>query len=152
MGIEIIMTRKKRNNENSICAVGDFKELFRIRDFVYTKAIKYGFEDEEAQKICLAVDEACSNLIRYAFRFDSSKEICIQVEFADNYFTVDIMDEGAPFDPLTVNTPDMNEYFRKFRKGGLGIQIMRKVMDEIYYSPSTSSNPRNILKLKKALQ
>ena len=146
------MTRKKKYDDKMICALGDFEELSRIRKFVYSQAMNCGFKDEEAQKICLAVDEACSNLIRHAFHFDRSKEICIQVEFAKKLFTVSIIDEGIPFDPLSVETPNMSEYFKQYRKGGLGIQLMRKVMDEIDYSPSDDKHPRNVLKLKKALQ
>jgi serine/threonine-protein kinase RsbW len=126
------------------------EELSRIRDFVYNRAIHYGFADEEAQKISLAVDEACSNLIKHAFKFDRERQIQVEIEIGKKYFTVKIMDDGVPFNPLSVTEPDMKEYFNEFKRGGLGILIMRKVMDKISYTPSSSKNKKNTLLLKKA--
>ena len=135
--------------DDSICASSDFEELSRIRDFVKKSALTYGFEEHQAQQIALAVDEACSNLIRHAFNFDKKREICIEIETDKNSFIVKVLDDGAPFNPLEVNPPDMKEYFRKYQRGGLGISIMRKVMDKILYQASNKKNPKNILKLIK---
>ncbi|MBM2816029.1 MAG: putative anti-sigma regulatory factor, serine/threonine protein kinase [Ignavibacteria bacterium] len=136
---------------NKICTCCDFSELQRIREFVMTKAETLGFSSEEAQSIALAVDEACSNLIKHTFNFDTLKEICVQVNFDKNQFIVNILDEGTPFNPLDVTPQDMNEYFKNYKRGGLGIPIIRKIMDEISYLPSNNSNRKNVLTLKKFL-
>lgn len=143
---------KASKYQNNLCAVSDFKELGRIREFVLKKAIVFGFSDDEAQKISLAVDEACSNLIRHAFNFDSNKKICVEIELNNkDMFVVNILDDGKPFNPLDVESPDMKSYFREFRTGGLGISIMKKVMDDISYTPSDSKKAKNLLQLKKNL-
>ena len=135
----------------SIIAESDNSELSRIRDFVAINAVKFGFAEDISQKIALAVDEACSNLIKHAYKLDNSKKIWINIEKQSDEFVVRIIDEGNPFDPLQVPEQDMPKYFKKFSRGGLGIQIMRLVMDKINYFPSSTGNPQNILELRKVL-
>jgi len=142
---------KPGSKYHKLCIGTDLSKLQEIRDYITSASKRFGFEDSEAQNIALAVDEACTNLIKYSFKFDDSKKICISIETAKKEFCVNITDNGDPFNPLIVPTPDMNEYFRNMKPGGLGILIMRSVMDDITYLSSTENNEHNILKLKKYL-
>ncbi|MCX7737073.1 MAG: ATP-binding protein [Candidatus Kapabacteria bacterium] len=145
------MINKKLNKNSEAVFSADFKNLEKIRDFVKQFALKNGFNEEVSDKIALAVDEACTNLIRYSFNFDNNQKIKISVQTDDRFFIVNIFDEGKPFNPLDVPKPDMNEYILNFKKGGLGIYLIRSVMDEIGYLPSNENNPQNTLTLKKLL-
>lgn len=145
------MKINKKHSGNTICTAVDPAELIKIRDFVRNEAIEFGFGDGDCDKIVLAVDEACTNLINHAYKRDRSKELCVQIETIDKNFIVKILDMAPPFDPMTATQPDMEEYFKSFKKGGLGIKIMRLVMDEILYYPSNEKNPVNTLVLKKQL-
>lgn len=147
-----MLSLKNKYKTRNICASGDFTELEKIRDFVAAEASSFGFSGEDSQRIALAVDEACTNLINHAFKRDSNRKICIEIEPAKNQFIVNILDDGIPFNPLEVPQPDMQEYFKSYKRGGLGIQIMRLVMDEISYIPQSDSIKKNVLKLKKVLQ
>jgi serine/threonine-protein kinase RsbW len=140
--------RKKLKNIDDICAISDYSELYKIREFITDKALRFGFSEEDAAKIVLAVDEACSNLVRHAYKFDKNQNICVHIETNLNQFIVNILDNGTPFNPLEVPEPDMKEYFIALKRGGLGIQLMRKVMDEIDYQPMNPQNNVNTLKLK----
>ncbi len=137
--------------DNLICAAGKYSELRKVREFVSDKAKLFGFSSDDANKIALAVDEACTNLIQHAYHLDKSKQFCIEVETDKRRFVVKILDDGKPFNPLDVNSPDMKKYFSEFRKSGLGIHLMKLVMDDIKYSPSSKSRPQNVLKLIKVL-
>ncbi|MBE2188013.1 MAG: ATP-binding protein [Desulfobulbaceae bacterium] len=137
--------------ENTICTAVDSDELSRIRDFVKLKAEDFGFGDGDCNKIVLAVDEACSNLIEHAYKKDSTKLLCVEIDSFDKEFIVKILDNAIPFDPSNVELPDMEKYFKVLKRGGLGIKIMRLVMDEILYYPSNEHNPVNTLILKKHL-
>lgn len=137
--------------DNKICTDAEYSELDSIRKFVYEKAVHYGFSDYVSSQITLAVDEACTNLIRHNFSPQADHKICIEVEFGKRSFIIKILDKGEVFNPLEVTEPDMNEYFENYSKGGLGIQIMRLVMDEIKYMPSIKPDNRNILQLIKYL-
>lgn len=139
------------NNGMRLCVPGDTAELQRIRAFVEAKARGFGFSDQGVYNITLAVDEACSNVIRHAYRHDRNKEFCVEIQFEHGKFVVQIFDSGVAFNPLNLKPPNMKEYFEKFMKGGLGVNIIRKVVDTIEYIPANSSHPFNILKIIKSL-
>jgi serine/threonine-protein kinase RsbW len=130
---------------------GDFKNLEKIRKLIKEYAINSGFTEDESDKIALAVDEACTNLIRYSFNFDKKHKITISVNNDEKYFIVNIVDVGKPFNPLDVPKPNMKEYLQNYKRGGLGIFLIRSIMDEIEYIPSNHNNPHNTLILKKLL-
>ena len=96
-------------------------KLNLVRHFVFEAALRFGFDEESASKIMLAVDEACTNVIKHSYEFAPSKEIELEILTGDRRFEVVIMHKGKPFDPDSVKTPDMQKYLSQFRRGGLGI-------------------------------
>jgi serine/threonine-protein kinase RsbW len=141
------------NKEKCFCTISSSAELVNIRNFVVKFAKGFGFDDKVSHNIALAVDEACSNLIKYAFNLDSTKDIQVSIDSSDkNQLVVKIEDDALPFNPLDMTSPDMEQYFKSFKKGGLGIHIMKLVMDEIDYIPKSLTNPNNTLLLKKQLK
>ena len=82
---------------------------------------------------------------------DKNHEFCITLEKIENKIIVSISDSGEPFDPLSVERPNMEEYFKEYKRGGLGIHLMRSVMDDIEYYPADGKNSQNTLKLIKYL-
>ena len=137
------------NKENYICACADFSELVKIRDFVINKALGAGFNEGDANKIALAVDEACTNLMKHSFNLDKTREFCVKIELSTYKFIIKILAQGLPFNPLQVSSLNMKEYFKNYKKGGLGIQIIRSIMDEISYLPSDVESKENVLILTK---
>lgn len=116
----------------------DTANLARIRSFVRSKAESMGFAADELDKIELAVDEACANVIEHAYPPDAHGKphphqlhLCLKLEFGK--FTVIITDHGETFDPSIIQPPDMSEYLAQYRVGGLGIYLMRSLMDEVDY-------------------
>jgi serine/threonine-protein kinase RsbW len=105
-----------------------------VRDFVSAAAQEFGFSDEETSKIALAVDEACTNVIKHAYAFDPSKKITVTVKRGNGTFEVSIFDTGRQFNPASVQTPDMKEYLSHFQRGGLGVLLMKTLMDKVEYS------------------
>ena len=109
------------------------ERLIEVRDFVSERARAFGFGDEDISKIALAVDEACTNVIKHAYRFDPTKTISVTVSGHGQAFEVSIRDSGKAFDPTRVIRPDMKEYLTHYRRGGLGVHLMRSLMDNIEY-------------------
>lgn len=135
----------------NLCIDSDLSRLQEIRDYIYRASTGFGFSDKVAYNISLAVDEACSNLIKYAYNLEFDHKICISVETDNNEFNVLISDNGKPFNPLEVESPNMTEYFKKLQRGGLGIFIMKSVMDDITYYTTGERQLKNTLRLKKYL-
>ena len=104
-----------------------------VREFVSEAAREFGFGDEEIGKIALAVDEACTNVIKHAYKFDPNKNLTITVNQGTEAFQVSIQDNGRQFNPAQILPPDMKEYLSHYRRGGLGMYLMKSLMDKVEY-------------------
>jgi len=104
-----------------------------IRNFVSGVAKKVGFGEEDVNKIELAVDEACTNVIEHAYQEDESQDIDIAIKIDYQKFTVVVTDRGKSFKMEEVELPDMKAYLAELRVGGLGIYLMKQLMDEVDY-------------------
>jgi len=109
------------------------EKLIAVREFVSSAAREFGFGDEDVSKIALAVDEACTNIIKHAYRFDATRDITVMVRGENGSFIIAIRDTGRQFNPEGIKTPDMKEYLSHYRKGGLGVYLMRSLMDKVEY-------------------
>jgi serine/threonine-protein kinase RsbW len=108
-------------------------KLIAVRKFIAGVARESGFNDEDVGKIVLAVDEACTNVIKHAYRFDATKTLTITATTGETSLEVRVRDNGRRFDPRNIRTPDMKDYLARYQKGGLGIYLMKKLMDEVEY-------------------
>jgi serine/threonine-protein kinase RsbW len=125
-----------------------------MRRFVTDAAREAGFGDADVGSIELAIDEACTNIIKHAYRYDPNgrieiRTVTIRGNTHPNRFVIEILDSGIPFDAHQYTAPDMGEYFRKLRHGGLGIVLIRKLMDEVEYD--IHPGRRNTIRLVKYL-
>ncbi|MBI4548636.1 MAG: ATP-binding protein [Ignavibacteriae bacterium] len=109
------------------------EKLEFVRTFISEAAQQFGFDEDSVQNIVLAVDEACTNIIKHSYEYASNKDIDIRIMTDDHRFEIIITHQGKPFDPKSVEIPDMPAYLASYRKGGLGMYIMRAMMDEIEY-------------------
>lgn len=128
--------------------------LADMRTFVSEAAREFGFTEGDVGKIELAIDEACTNIIKHAYKYSPDGIIEIRLSFlndgaATRKFVVEIFDSGVSFDSSKYTAPDMTEYFRKLRHGGLGIVLMKKLMDEVEFGPAVGD--RNTIRLIKYL-
>lgn len=120
--------------ENKITVSTFTKNLHLIRNFVEQAALNSGIERSKADEIVLAVDEACTNIIKYTYKLEDKHKISVKTFNKNNEFIVEITYRGKGFDPNKVKSPDIREYFKKYRVGGLGIPLMRKFMNKIEYN------------------
>ncbi|MCX6174444.1 MAG: ATP-binding protein [Ignavibacteriales bacterium] len=118
-----------------------------IRDFIKSAANHCGFSEDTTGKIILAVDEACTNIIKHAYKNSPEGNIIIKIKFSDPKFSVSITDEGSHFDPNTVPEPNLREYYKEKRVGGLGMFLIKKLMDEVNYS-TLSGNKNQVILVK----
>ena len=121
--------------------------LAAIRDFVKSAANQSGFSEDSTGKIILAVDEACTNIIKHAYKYSPEGNILIKVKFNDPKFSISITDDGSHFDPNKVPEPDLREYYKQKRVGGLGMFLIKKLMDEVNYS-TLSGNKNQVILVK----
>ncbi len=108
------------------------ENLSVIADFIATTMRQLGVE-EGIFEVQTAVDEACTNIIQYAYS-GKGGTIAISCELQNDDFVVIIRDSGTPFDPGSIPPPDFEAVLEERRIGGLGIYLMRKLMDDVSYS------------------
>ena len=96
--------------------------------------------------INLVLEEAVSNVIFYAFPDKQEHDISISLELKNDELTIVIEDGGIPFDPTSMKEPDISLPADERPIGGLGIFLISKIMDYVYYQ---RINEKNILTLKK---
>jgi len=123
------------------------ENLSVIADFISTSMSQLGIE-EGIFEVQVAVDEACTNIMKYAYS-GKGGIITITCELQDNDLVVNIRDKGKPFDPASVPSPDLGADVDKRKIGGLGIYLMRKLMDDVSYSFDAETG--NTLVMRKIL-
>ena len=121
--------------------------LETICDFVAHCAHAAGLNDEEVYSVQLAVDEASTNIIEHGYGEECPSRIDITCDKVDDGIKVVIYDDAAPFDPSSIPDPEINVSLEEVRPRGLGIYLMRKMMDEVNYE--TSPNTGNTLTMIK---
>lgn len=120
-----------------------------LRDFVVQVGRKHGFANKIINAFKLAIDEAATNIIRHAYR-DKEGLITIRAIVKKKSLTIALIDQGTYFDPNRVKDPDLKRYIDIGKKGGLGIFIMRRLMDDIDYRKTEEGNELRITKYRDA--
>ena len=104
-----------------------------------------GFSSDSCTKIILAVDEAVSNIMRHAYCGEDDKPIFAQFSLSANKIEIILHDFGKSVDPQKIKSRKLDDV----RPGGLGVHIMKTVMDNVVYKNGTKNG--NYLILEKLL-
>jgi anti-sigma regulatory factor (Ser/Thr protein kinase) len=96
----------------------------------------------------LAIEEIAANIIFYAYPSDGDHQIHFTFGIQDRELIISIEDDGVAFNPMNVPPPDLSTPLEDRKVGGLGVHLVRTVMDEIAYE---RKGQRNRLLLKKKL-
>ena len=122
----------------------DPRLLSVVRSAVSELAAVSGFEDEQCQRIMMAVDEALSNVIRHAYKNRCDREIEVSCQAYADRLEFTFVDGGEPADLSRICGQPLNE----IAFSGRGTHLIRQIMDEVCYERVSG---RNRLALKKYL-
>lgn len=95
---------------------------------------------DTVEQVKIAVDEACANVIKHAYKGGEGLPIDVSVIVEQDHCTVSIRDQGESFRPNDYTMPDIFEAARQRRHGGFGVQIMRRLMDQVEYRSQGRTN------------
>ncbi|HTW50675.1 MAG TPA: ATP-binding protein [Stellaceae bacterium] len=119
----------------------DIAEIPRLLDWVETCCGESGVGGDVPSKLILALDEAVANVINYAFTGTASPHrIAVVLEFDGDRVAAEIIDNGRPFDPSATPEPDCTAPLGTRDVGGLGIHLIRRVMDRVEYRRAGDEN------------
>jgi len=126
------------------------KEKLRdIRMFVSESLKNHALPDVQISTLVLAVDEVCANLIIHSHKCNPKENIEISINIDADTIVFDIIDNGAGFDISSYSEPSLGEIVKKKRKGGLGLILVRKIMDKI---EMINEDNQNICRLVKNIK
>jgi serine/threonine-protein kinase RsbW len=128
-----------------------FDSLAAIGEFVTRAAEAAGLDARAVYAVQMAVDEACSNIIEHAYGGQGLGPIeCTCCAHGDG-LTVILRDYGRPFDPNSVPEPDIHASLEERNVGGLGLYLMRQLVDEVRFEfTPDSGNVLTIVKRRKS--
>jgi len=132
------------NKLNIAC---DKSNLIKIRDFVGAQLQEQNLKDLEIHKIVLAVDEVCANLIIHSNACNPKQNIEVSIEISPNQKVVFIIkDQGVSFNPAAYAEPSMDDIISSRRKGGVGLMLVKRIMDKIEFTQEKNYNICRLIK------
>jgi serine/threonine-protein kinase RsbW len=129
-----LKAEKNKLKKDKLEIMSRTENLAHIREFINSAAAEVGLSQETIDNIILAVDEACTNIIKHAYKYFPDGKIVLNLKTNKKTFTIEIIDYGKSFEPGLVPNPDLLKYYDEKRVGGLGMYLMKKLMDEVKYT------------------
>ncbi|NJN41963.1 MAG: ATP-binding protein [Flammeovirgaceae bacterium] len=128
------------------CSLSNLKGA---RDFVRKSLEGQHIPEVELGAITLAVDEMCSNLMIHAHHCNPNDhlELSIQVK-EDKQLVFEIIDSASVFDINKFNEPALENLIHEKRKGGLGIRLVKSIMDQVEY---LKRDGKNVCRMSKKI-
>jgi len=136
-----------KTTKYSISVEASTAYLAEVRNFVAHHALAHGIPEKDISEIRLAVDEAYTNIIKHAFKNKPKKPVNIEIGFEDGLIWITITDEGESFDPSTYSEPDLLKRIKNKQRGGMGVYLIRKLMDQVQYKRIGDINEIKMVKL-----
>lgn len=123
------------------------ERLKEIRHFVAEVLTDIGFSEIDSHKVILAVDEVCANLIIHSNKCNPSEclELFIEDHGSDGVL-FEIIDYGVGFNYNNYKEPNLEEIIRKRKKGGLGIMLVKNIMDTVEFKNEENKNICRMIK------
>lgn len=118
-------------------------------NFVESVLAKYELPPTFIARVSIVIDELFANIAFYAYPQDYVGEATIQVDFRNEAFYLTLIDSGIPFDPTAPREVDTSSSIEDRKRGGLGIFIVKKTMDEMKYEYKDRHNTLNLVKYLK---
>lgn len=117
-------------------------ELDKLRETLEDLCSRWNFPLAVCMSLNLALEEAFTNIVNYAYDDQLSHMIRLNFSYtdADNRFEVEITDDGKAYDPTVQKKPDISLSAEERPIGGLGIFLIKKIMDEVSYERVSNQN------------
>ena len=132
--------------ERQLTLTNDIVEIPRLHRFMRTVSEHAGLDHALAMNLNLALEEAVSNVILYAYPEGVQGEVDIRATVGKERIDFTVSDNGVPFDPVDTPDPDLTADVKERPVGGLGIFLVKRIMDQVSYS---RENGKNILSMTK---
>lgn len=134
--------------EKKLVIENEIEQLTQVATFVEEMSEEQGWGPELVFNLNLVLEEAMTNVVMYAYPEGEKHEIWLTAKIQDNTLTLILEDEGAHFDPTQVPDADTTLSAEERPIGGLGIFLIRQMMDDVAYA---RQEDRNVLTMTKTI-
>jgi anti-sigma regulatory factor (Ser/Thr protein kinase) len=124
----------------------DASAMRDVRGFVEDFVVRHAVALDEQHRIMIVLEELITNLAKYGYRNRPAGIAEVTLRLDDARLTLQVADDGDPFDPLKEPPPDFDAPLEERELGGLGIHIVRALADEVSYR---RAGERNVLQLMR---
>ncbi|MGI9530317.1 SpoIIE family protein phosphatase [Lutimonas sp.] len=143
---------KHSGEQTSVWINNKIEEMPKVIEFFEEFAARNDMTTEATQKFNIVLDELLNNIISYGF--NDPKEHEIEVKFQLKYLRliITIEDDGIPFNPFRNESPDIKLAISERKLGGLGVHIVKNLVDEYAYIRQANKNVINLVKYNINIQ
>jgi serine/threonine-protein kinase RsbW len=129
------------------CSIENLKG---VRDFIRNTLKAHNVRDLQISEMVLALDEMCSNLMIHAHQCNPNDLFDLHITILKGKPVVfEIIDDGTVFDINQFSEPELGNLVHEKRKGGLGIRLVKSIMDKVEYQKRSG---KNVCRLTKEVQ
>jgi serine/threonine-protein kinase RsbW len=147
------MSKKPANNirlskERSLLELrfpSEKRYLHMVHQLTSQLAVSTGFEQSEAEKIAMAVDEATTNVIQHAYHGDADQEVEIHYDPEGDSLDIVILHDGEGLEDVPLPEFNLGKLVAERQKGGLGLTIMRQMMDDLRFGKDDSGKSMTVM-------
>ncbi len=137
----------ERRRTATLVIRADLKEVHRVSEAIENAMQDGGFPEMAILDLQLAAEESVVNTIVHGYR-GTEGEVSVHIEVNSQSIRVRIEDRAPPFDPLSLPVPDMETDLAERPVGGLGIYLMRQMVDEAHYQYLDGKNVLILIKVR----
>ena len=134
--------------EKKLVIKNDISEISKLATFIGELSEELDFTPELNFNLNLVLEEAISNVILYAYGKEEQKDISLVAYLSDNNLVFVLTDSGMEFDPTKVPDADVTLSAEEREIGGLGIYLIRQIMNTVEYQ---RIDGKNVLTMRKEL-
>lgn len=137
------------DGQRAIVLTNQFTELERVAHEVEAFGEAHGLGAKSIFNVNLALDEILTNVISYGYPEGGEHVITVRLKLSAAELVIEVEDDGRPFNPLGTAAPDTEQSPDERPIGGLGLHLVRKVMDRLEYR---REHGKNIFILTKVMR
>tara|TARA_B100000242_G_C42762788_1_gene355413 strand:- start:92 stop:505 length:414 start_codon:yes stop_codon:yes gene_type:complete len=125
-------------------------KLRLMRKFVTDVLYSHNIPEIEVNMMVLAVDEVCANIIIHGLQSNPLESVRLNIKFEASGVWFEIVDKGDTFYIVNYNEPNLEDLIKKKNKGGIGIMLVKKIMDDIELQSTSDGNKLRMFKKLEA--
>jgi len=132
------------NSDDASCdfltVTADISSLEILQKFAVSCVTRFGGPDTLAGRVELVLEELLVNVFNYAYPEDTPGQVTLHCHLDDGNLIFAIKDQGVAFDPLARDDVDTSQDIDQRRIGGLGIHLVKNMVDSLTYERQDGSN------------